>query len=141
MCPVISKVFRKIGSDKYGWSNNNGHHTAHHHPHIRTRLRHCLHLPWFLRGFLRPVPRHLLLFYLNSPKCKKLISLPFFIEKLAGRTTYRLAEILAEKGWVGEIENLTDLLDAILAAQQHCLGIEDDIVANPFKRTPAAHLC
>ena len=60
--PLLAKYFGNRGADKYGWSNNNGHHTAHHHLHIRTRLRHCLHLPRLLRRFLRPVPRHVLLF-------------------------------------------------------------------------------
>ena len=35
---------------------------------------------------------------------------------------------------------LTDLLDAILAAQQHRLGVEDDIVAYPVERTTMTHL-
>ena len=66
MCTVVGKVLWQIGANKYGWRHNHGHHPTHHYPYIGTGLHHRLHLPRLLRGFLRPVPRHVLLFTLKK---------------------------------------------------------------------------
>ena len=66
--------------------------------------------------------------------------LPTLIEIAARRYAYRLTEILAEEGGIGEIEDVAYLLDGILPTDKHCFGIEDDMVANPVKRTATTAL-